>query len=168
MRFKKMDWDKWSAISEILSSISILVTLFFLTMQFGLNTKAMHTSARTALWQTNQMTTSSMIRVPRIAVSMRKEDVLTLEEKTELFAWLVSYYGVREFAWLQYRDGILDKSTFKTYLNGVENMLVLPRIQSWWNKFADKMYDPEFVKFVDSKYKQIATNPVRNRMDEWL
>ena len=65
MIFKKMDWVKWSAISEILSSVSILVTLFFLTMQFGLNTKATHATTRTAIWQINQMTTASLIEVPK-------------------------------------------------------------------------------------------------------
>jgi len=168
MKLKKMDWVKWSAISEILSSVSILVTLFFLTMQFGLNTKATHATTRTAIWQINQMTTASLIEVPRIAVSMRKPEPLTLEEKTELFSWLSSFYGVREFVWLQYRDGVLDKSTFKTYLENVENQLVLPRVQSWWQKFGNGMYDPEFVKFVNHKCNEIAANPVRDKMSEWL
>lgn len=168
MTFKKMDWVKWSAISEILSSVSILVTLFFLTMQFGLNTKAAHATARTAIWQINQMTTASLIRVPRIAVSMRKPGLLTLEEKTELFSWLVSYYGVREFVWLQYRDGVVDQRTFDTYLDGIENQLVLPRNLSWWRKFSDTMYDPEFVNFVNAKYNKIAANPVRDKLKEWL
>lgn len=163
-----MDWVKWSAISEILSSVSILVTLIFLTMQFGQSTKATYAETRTAIWQINQMTTASLIQVPRIAVSMRKPGLLTLEEKTELFSWLVSFYGVREFVWLQYRDGVVDQSTFDTYLDGVENQLVLPRNIAWWKKFGDTMYDPGFIELVNAKYNKIAANPVRDKMAEWL
>ena len=168
MLFKKMDWVKWSAISEILSSISILVTLIFLTMQFGQSTKATFAETRTAIWQINQMTSASLIQVPRIAVSMRKPELLTLEEKTELFSWLVSFYGVREFVWLQYKDGVVDESTFTTYLDGVENQLVLPRVYSWWQKFGNNMFDPKFVEFVNAQYNKIAANPVRDKMEEWL
>lgn len=161
-------WIKWSAISEILSSISILVTLVYLAMQVGHNNQADQAAARTAIWQLNQMTTASIIQVPRIATSMRKPELLNIEEKTELFSWLVSFYGVREFVWLQYQAGVVDQKTFETYMNGIENQLVLPRNLSWWRIFSDTIYDPDFVEHVNTKIAQHTTDPVRDKMAEWL
>ncbi|MEJ2089323.1 MAG: hypothetical protein P8Y69_12805 [Gammaproteobacteria bacterium] len=46
-----MNWTKWSAISEIVSSVAILVTLVYLAIQVQQATVAVNAEARTTQWQ---------------------------------------------------------------------------------------------------------------------
>lgn len=39
---KKIDWTKWSAVAEMVSSIAILITSIYLTIEIGQNSEAVH------------------------------------------------------------------------------------------------------------------------------
>ena len=51
---------------------------------------------------------------PDIALSIAKQGLLTPEEHVKLDAFLIMTLRSREFAWLQYRDGIVDQAQWDT------------------------------------------------------
>ncbi len=82
-----MNWTKWSAISEIGSSIAILVTLGYLAVQTQQSTIAINAESRTALWELQIGALDHLIQNPSIVTSWDQPESLTDEQKVVLSNW---------------------------------------------------------------------------------
>ncbi len=136
-----MKLDKLAAIAEIVSSLAIVVTLAFLTMQ-----------TREMALQTAQ-TNSALIANSR-ATTMTADVNLMLAayarapngNRTNFFT---AFFRIREFAWFQYQNGILDQAAWQSYINPVSDMLnTAPDARSWWEDSSHTL-DPGFVAAVN-------------------
>ncbi len=75
---------------------------------------------------------------------------LTGGEDFAVGAWCAAYVRVREFAWFQYQAGILDESTWRSYVGPSKRLLGLPSLEKWWAQFADEV-DPEFRAYMNGE-----------------
>ena len=69
-------------------------------------------------------------------------------EQVRFTAWLVSYLRIREFAWFQYRNGILDDTTWNSYMAPTGAVFGSDLARAVWESGAIKM-DAEFMARVD-------------------
>jgi hypothetical protein len=136
-----MKLDKLAAIAEIVSSLAIVVTLAFLTVQ-----------TREMALQTAQ-TNSALIANSR-AASMTADVNLMLAafarapegNRTNFFA---AFFRIREFAWFQYQSGILDQATWESYIGPVPDMFNNnPEVRSWWEENSHTL-NPSFVAAIN-------------------
>ena len=152
-------WSKWSSVSEILSWLAIMITLVFLVIQTKQNTDAIdaqlvanRAEARAAIWTLVSKSSEYAIAQPRIGKNLKSTEMLSDEDQQVLFDWLVVFWGTREFVWLQFRDGVVDQSTYETIMDQ-RILLANPRVSEWWDEWAVQLYDPDFVKVIDDHYR---------------
>ena len=88
---KKIDWTKWSAIAEVLSSVAIVATLLYLVIQTQQNAAAIQASSRQTMlmadWEVLQLSPNDHLQV--------KED-LSILEMEELFKFLNEFSSCAE------------------------------------------------------------------------
>ena len=76
-----------------------------------------------------------------------KEEALTPDEKAKFASWLAAAMRQREYEWLQYRDGVIDRSTWQTYRHLTPQHLGTPRAREWW-LISPQFFEPSFVESV--------------------
>ncbi len=162
-----MNWNKWAAISEIFSSIAILVTLGYLAIQTQQNTVALNAESRTTLWEINKGVLDHIIQNPSIVTSWDQPEPLTDVQKITLGNWLFEFVGQREFMWLQYQSGIVDERTMETMISDIDQLLVHRRLLDWWNLTSDFYFDPGFVQLVNARASDGSFDAVPDWLNEW-
>lgn len=167
MNWKSVNWTKWSSISEIVSSIAIVVTLGYLAVQVRQNTVAISAESRTALWQLQGTALQKVIENPEIHLNMKKAEPLTEAEKIELSMWLFVFVGNREFMWLQYQSGVVDEPTMETLMSDLVGIFVFPRVKAWWRLTSKFYFDPAFVQLVNSRATDEALAEFHDPMESW-
>ena len=108
---KTIDWTKWSAIAEVVSSVAILLTLMYLAIQTQQNTDAIQGSVRQAMLSEDRESVYKVIDYP----FLNQRTGLTEEQKVQLSHYLIAFLRMRENHWLQYQNGVLDEATWKAY-----------------------------------------------------
>lgn len=107
-----MKLEKVSAIAEIVSSVAIVVTLIYLSIQTQQNSKALIAVSRQAILQADLDYLSLGIAYPE--VTQGEDDRSPVEVRRQSRA--VFLLRSREFAWFQYQSGLLDETTWESYL----------------------------------------------------
>ncbi len=156
-----MNWTKLSAMSEILSSVAILVTLVYLAIQTQQNADAIQADTRQAILTADQELLMRAMEEPELHL-LRYKPELTDEEKIRLGAYWIAFIRMRENNWLQYQNGVLDEATWDSYRSSIVTGLANSRARTFWQNVAvsREMFDSEFVSLVN---ELLADEPVRNQ-----
>ena len=120
-------WARWSAIAEITSSIAVLATLIYLTVQIQQNTKATQSQSRQAVLESAQNEIFMRIQYPEIDRALAQTEIPTEVEQLRINSWLVGVLRGREFSWLQYMNGVIDEAQWNTELTVISIVLSTPR-----------------------------------------
>ena len=158
-----MNWEAASAISEIVGSGAVLVTLIYLALQIRQNTVSVQASTRQAMLQEDQLFISRGMDDPELIMLRFKPD-LTDEEKIRVNTYLITFFRIRESNWRQYRSGVLDEATWASY-RGAFRSFASKRVRAWLDSdLITPMFDPEFLAMVK---EFLAKCPDRER-PVWL
>jgi uncharacterized MnhB-related membrane protein len=155
-------------LGEFVGAIVILATLIYLAMQVRQNTNALHAQSGQAVLSSAQAGLFAMMENPDVHLSIVKTDSLTPKEHVKLHFWLASFMRLREFAWLQYQNGIIDDVQWSTELVIIRSVLSSHRLRDWWDSVGRNIYGARFAEFVDDALRdQPITNEVFERMTNW-
>ena len=149
-----MNRSKIADLSEIVSSIAIVVTLIYVTVEIAQNTAAIRTQTAQSILEAGQTELMAFVEHPDIALSVAMSGPLTPELNVKLDAFLASAMRSREFAWLQYKNGILDEASWNGEVAVLRVYLDSSRIRTWWDKLGRHYMDSEFVQFVDQMIEE--------------
>ena len=142
------DWSRLSSVAEILSSIAILVTLVYLTIEIHQNAEATKAGTRQAMLESDQQFLEQIITNPDLHLLWYKPD-LTDEERVQLSYFLIAHFRMRENNWLQYQNGQLDQETWHSYRQSVLAVLSSPRTRKLWSDFGvERLFNSQFVSEV--------------------
>jgi hypothetical protein len=135
-----MKLEKLAAIAEIVSSLAIVVTLAFLTMQ-----------TREMARQTEQ--TNTALFASSRATTMTADVNLLLAgydpSGNDRGRFVAAFFRIREFAWFQYQSGILEQAAWESYVAPVANgMLDNPEVLLWWEANSSQLA-PGFVAAIN-------------------
>jgi alpha-amylase/alpha-mannosidase (GH57 family) len=144
-----MNRSKVADLSEILSSIAIVVTLIYVTIEIGQNTAAIRTQTAQSILEAGQSELMAFIEHPDIALGIAMTGPLTPEQNVKLDAFLANAMRSREFAWLQYKNNTLGEASWNGEAAVLSVYLDSSRIRTWWDKLGRHYMDSEFVQFVD-------------------
>ena len=97
-----MDWNKASSIAEVLSSIAILVTLFYLAVEIQQGAEATQAQTRQAILESDQQLLEMLIDDPRLHALWYTSSELTEHEKIRLSYFLILFVRMRESNWAQF------------------------------------------------------------------
>ena len=148
-----MDWTKTSSIAEILSSVAVLVTLVFLTVEMQQNTAAVRAGSLDATLSVDLQHLYSIVDEPELWFMYYKEE-LSDSEKVRLFHFLAAFTRMGERNWRQYQTGALDPSDWEAYQGGLLGTLSAPQPLKWWRGVNSRdlnVFDPEFVDYLDAE-----------------
>lgn len=141
-------WNKLSSIAEIVSSIAILITLIFLTVQVYQNTQAIEATTRQAALNSDTQFLVSAIYNPEIILTWSKPDP-TDKDLVMLNEALILFFRNRENDFTQYKRGVMDEATWQRYTSSITTILMWERNMNWWNNFGQAVFDPEYVEEIN-------------------
>jgi hypothetical protein len=145
----RMTRSKIADLSEIVSSIAIVATLIYLTVQVRQNTEALQSQTRQAVLAASQAELNMLIEHPAISLAIVATDrPLSTEENVTVDAWLSSALRSREFAWLQYGAGSVDEQQWATEESVLVSIFDNPLPRLWWERIGRFVTGPEFAAYV--------------------
>ena len=163
-----MNLPKIAHLSEIVSSIAIVVTLIYLTMEINQNTSALHAQSRQATLEASQEELFALMDQPEIVMSIIQSEPLTREQAVRLDLFLSAALKGREFSWFQYRDELIDGLAWKSEKASLYAILDSERTRLWWDRSGRHLYSAEFVVVVDQLLAaQPATNSIWTASAGW-
>ena len=155
-------------LGEFIGAIVIIATLIYLAMQVRQNTNALHAQTRQSLLSAGQTELFAMIENPDIMLAGMKTEPLTTEEHIRLGMWLAGSMRSREFAWLQYQNGVIDEVQWHTEALAIQNVLLPPASRAWWGLVGRKIFSAEFASFVgDLVRDQPTTTELNEYWTSW-
>ena len=153
------DWNKLSAISQIVGTIAIVVTLIFLTLQTNQQTQAINASARQGALEIEMELIQEMQRNPDIWYADFPVVPGYDEELSKLI--MIANLGMmrsRENLWLQYRDGTLDEETWLSYRGVlISNIQDQEPARFYWEFFSPG-FNPAFVAEINTLARETGVS----------
>lgn len=155
-----MKLEKLAAIGEIVSSIAIVATLAYLAVQTKQTNSALFANSRAQIMQADLALVLDAANSPytdgmreAVQFALRRGEQLTEEEVQDLwrsYNILAGFTRVREFAWFQYQDGLLDERAWDGCLATLVRNLSNETGRALWEDIKSEM-DPEFVAHIDAR-----------------
>jgi hypothetical protein len=160
--------DKLNKWLSLFANIGVLAGIGFLAYEIRQNTDATHAQTREAILVATQSELEAVREDPNLIHSITKDDQLNADEQIKLYTWLVSALRVREFSWLQWRNGVIDDAQWKSEVAVTVAILQAPRVRLWWTKVGHKTVSDEFRLFVDNQIKGVApSNGIFETQMKW-
>jgi len=158
-----MNWTKTSAIAEILSSIAILVTLVYLTIEIAQNKAILQANSRQAQQASDSESLSQVLDAPELWLNLSNPN-MTDSEKVRLSAYLISFVVRRQTAWLQFQAGAIDEATWAGNQFGLLDVLSYSESRKWWSFYHSiSAFDPGFSEYVS---QLLEAEPIRMRLSD--
>lgn len=142
--------------SQILSSIAVFITLIYLgiqTKQMNIQTQQTNnillSDSRQATLAGDMSIINTLADHPEILLNLRSGKELTVTEATQVEALLAGLLRTREYAWNQYKEGILDEQTWESYLQTIFHVLGEKNARIIWDERLSNAINPEFAAVIN-------------------
>ena len=158
-----MKLEQLAAIGEIVSSVAIVATLGYLTLQTQQTNSALYASSRAQIMSADVAVILEQVDAPyseflrdRVQAAMPADVSRTPDRYVE---WnrelnlMSAALRIREFAWFQYQQGILDEATWSSYMQATISRLSGGRGSLIWGVLSSQLN----ADFVDEVNRRIAT-----------
>ena len=142
-----IDWTAISTITEVISVIMIVASLFYVAVQVRQNTNAMLSSSRQGLLNADLELISTYMSYSIDPHLIRDDVELTLEDERRFIWLLVKTLRIREFAWHEYKSGNLDEKTWLSYMAPMSQMFSTNRSKAVLQFYTGS---PEFKEMLKS------------------
>lgn len=162
-----MKLEKFSNAVEAASSVAVVVTLIVLIVEIRQNTEALNAQSRQSLLTAAQTQLLLVADQPDIITSISKPGPLTGEENAKLDAWLTASMRGREYAWLQYKRGLIDDDQWNTELAVTRIVVSSPRTRLWWSELGRTYVSAEYAAFVDGLIRDQPTSDKWEASTNW-
>jgi len=126
----QLDWAAISAVSDILAAIAVVASLWLVAGQLRQNTKAIVANLRQGLLDADLGLISGFIDHALDPHLISDSDELSPEGERRITWMVVKALRVREFAWHQYRSGILDEQSWQSYMQPLPGLFSSERARS--------------------------------------
>jgi len=150
-----MKWQKFTEISEVLSSIGIVITLIYLAIQSQQTTASIDANSRAAAASLEQSVLAAQINNPEIWARQYSAD-LSPDEKAYFHAWLLQFFGMRQLDWANYQSGALDAHSWEVNAHSIEIVLSNGNFRRWWENYGRATFDSSLAADVDARIARTA------------
>lgn len=147
-----MNWDAIGAIGEVVGAISVVVTLFYLSIQIRQNTRSNTVSAEIVALQqlAGWVSRISMDKDAQRLWDLVAEGSEPLSaEDSRQYLWLMGeLFWIVESAFVQYRRGYLSAEAWARFESTLAGALDSALTREWWRN-GEVPHSPEFRQYVD-------------------
>ena len=163
-----MSIEKRKELFEAVGLVAVVASLIVLTLEVHQNTNALYAQSSQTVLEGAMQELLLQFENPDIAQMIITEQPLTTVEQIRLDAFLSSTLRAREFAWLQYRNGVIDADQFSTERAVIGVIFDSSRIRRWWNSLGRQYASEGFVRFIDAELEErIATDEIWREVTTW-
>lgn len=163
-----MNRSKLADLSEIFSSIAIVITLIYLVIEITQNTDALRGQTRQAVLESAQAELTILFDNPEIARSLSGDSPLSEADNIRIDNFLTIALRAREFSWLQYQDETIDEKQWATEYAVLISLLDSDVTRLWWDRLGRHVFGEDFVGFVDQTIADVpATNTIWKLSTSW-
>lgn len=146
-----MKLEKIAAIAEIISSIAIVITLLYLSIQTRQTSEALLANSRQTSIMADVQLSTTLVANPQAVVNGGKPlSQLSPAQSEQVGNVIAGLVRTREFEFHQYKNGILDKATLDSYMGTLVRWLRRGDVDMYYWKLFFKEVDPGFVDYVNS------------------
>lgn len=145
----------------VLANFGVLAGIVFLAIEISQNTSAQYSESRQAVLSASREEIILTMEDPWLVLALTNSDPLTPEENVRVDGFLSVLLRAREFAWLQYRDDVIDDAQWNTEFNVLVAFFDSSRTRLWWDAVGHSYFSEEFVRFV---HAEILVNPATDQM----
>jgi hypothetical protein len=148
-----MNWDAISAISQLIGSIAVVLSVLYLAVQVHQSTRvarvAMQDAAATALREVTKpfMENPELERIWRLGL----EDIspLSVEERARFFHAAYQFLKAFETIHSHYVYGLMDRQLWDGWHGLLRHYIAAPGIAYYW-KLRPELFSERFRKFANS------------------
>src|SRR5438067_4768533 len=148
-----MNWDAISAISQLIGSLAVVLSVLYLAVQVHQSTRvakvAMQDAAATALRDVTKplMENAELERIWRVGL----EDIsaLSIEERARFFHAAYQFLKAFETIHFHYVYGLMDKELWEGWHGLLRHYIFASGMAHYW-KLRPEVFSARFRKFVDS------------------
>jgi hypothetical protein len=162
-----MSLEQYAYLAEILGVIVVTATLLYLAVQVRQGAILMRSESRQAMMNNDRDVLLAYLDHQDLFDKIASPEKLSPAEQRRFAAlWIVNMRN-REHEWFQYKDGILDETTWVSYREIIPIILSSKRHRLWWDKIKSA-YDPNFVQMVDLCIAEMPESDVWEQvMADW-
>jgi len=149
----------YALIAEIVSGVSIVVTLIFLIIEVNANTNATLAANRQSLASRTEallLAQSTSPDIARLAIKARNDDELTEEERYQYSGHIAGYIRLAEEAYLQFLDGQLDGEYWRTRAENLLDSRLGNHVarELWFEWERKSWFTPEFTSWLNNALEE--------------
>jgi hypothetical protein len=140
------------SLGEFVSSLAVLFTLIFLTLQMRQNTKAVRASTAaemTSQWLVNATSGATSTALSDATDRVNEAGTLLVEGGRHVFFFNASALKTTEFAHYQWNEGNLDERLWRTHQSTMEGLVDAPYFNELW-AIQRSWYTEEFQGYIES------------------
>ena len=148
-----MNWDAISAISQLIGSIAVVLSVLYLGLQVHRSTRvaklATQDAAATALRDVTKplMENAELERIWR--VGLEDLNALSIEDRARFFHATYQFLKAFETIHFHYIYGLMDKQLFEGWRGVLRHYIVVPGMAYYW-KLRPEVFSERFRNFVNS------------------
>lgn len=152
----KPDLTTWAAISEIVASIGVIVSLLFLAYSIRENTVVTQSTNDNFLYELEMARGREISGNPSLATAYTKfarGEVLSDVEETQLLWDNLHQQSAWEIAFVRHRDGVYSEERWKAWDHSFQATLVERFPKQRWEEVSH-WYQDDFRGHVDAAYAE--------------
>lgn len=144
-----MSINDLGSIANMLSAVTVMVTLIFLSRQVRQGNMLARSSARQRMVEQTNEELYQWKNDANLRDCFVKAE-LSREEHGKLHYFLLAAMRQREWEWFQYRDRVIKKDVYHAYHEVIGLHLGIPPTRRWWATVGRIGFNPTFVAEVDA------------------
>jgi hypothetical protein len=148
-----MSLEEYSFLFDVLSAISVVISLVYLGYQIRQNTRAMRrTVAREITRDLNELGRYFIEMPDLIDVYFKANDQpkeLNAAEQFRFQILVMTVISNFDLAIGYHKDGLIGEASIDTYAQSIHQLFRSPIVEEWWHKEGHVMYSAELCKFVE-------------------
>ena len=130
-----MNMETVSVWAQLLGSVSVIVSLFYLAVQIRQNTRSARVIVVDSLARSMHDLAFEIAQsdeLLRLATSLQDWNSATELERARYGSLILGYFKLFENAWFQMRKGTLERDQWEGYDAFIRTVLAHPTVKTWW------------------------------------
>ena len=144
-----MTLEQFGILSEIVASIAVIASLIYVARELKQTTNAIHAQSRQSVKEGSMDELFKVMDDPELILLITEKEQLSKTDQSKLNAYFFVSLRSREFAWLQYKNGVIDAAQWETELLVTKLFLDSKKLRIWWNRVGKLGFSKEYVKFIE-------------------
>ncbi|MEQ8952806.1 MAG: hypothetical protein RL120_01650 [Gammaproteobacteria bacterium] len=159
-----------SALNDWLSlaaNLGVIAGIVFLAIELRQNNELLRSESRRALLSNDQASIIQCLANYDIFAKINQQEKLSQDDQLRLSMIYALDLRNREFEFFQFKNGLLDEDTWKSYRDILIWNHSTPRGRVWWNKLGRSMVNAEFSVMADKLLQGVEVSSVNEDLGNW-